>query len=102
MGGAVARADASAYAHRAATFNVSIDAFWDDPDLDEQAIGWARSAWDAFEPFGTGGVYGNFSGLNDEADRLRASIQGASAGRLDRIRVAFDPDGIFAAAAAAP
>lgn len=101
LGGAVA-SGTGAYAHRQATFNVSVDAFWDDPDLDDTAVGWARATWDAFRPFASGGVYVNFSGLQDEADQLRAAVQGDSAERLDRIRAEFDPDGIFAAAAAAP
>jgi FAD/FMN-containing dehydrogenase len=104
LGGAVARVgdDDSAYAHRGATFNVSVDAFWAEPELDDAAIAWARSTWDAFEPFSTGGVYVNFSGLGDEADDVRPSVQGAHAGRLDQIRAEYDPDGVFEAAAKAP
>lgn len=104
LGGAVARRtdDDGAYAHRAARFNVSFDTFWEDPALDDTAVGWARSAWDAFAPYGTGGVYVNFSGLHDEADEVRASVQGASADRLARARAEYDPHGVFAAAAAAP
>jgi len=104
LGGAIARVgpDESAYPHRSATYNVSVDAFWDDPALDAAAIGWARSAWDAMTPFSTGGVYVNFSGLDDEADQLRAAVLGSNQGRLDRIRADYDPDGVFEAAAHAP
>jgi FAD/FMN-containing dehydrogenase len=104
LGGAIARLgdEDTAYAHRTATFNVSIDAFWDDQDLDAAAIGWARSTWDSFSPFSNGGVYLNFSGLGDEADGVRSQVQGSSAERLDRIRTEYDPDGIFAAASKAP
>jgi FAD/FMN-containing dehydrogenase len=103
LGGAVGRVgtDHGAYAHRTATFNVSVDAFWDDPRLDDMAIGWARSTWDAFAPFATGGVYINFAGLHDEADALHPSVHGTSTERLDQIRAEYDPDGIFAAAATA-
>lgn len=80
---------------------MSVDAFWEEPELDDAAIGWARSTWDALAPFSTG-VYVNFSGLQDEADQLRPSVQGASAERLDQIRAEYDPDGIFEAAAQAP
>ena len=52
-----------------AQYNLSIDASWSDPALDAAAIGWARSSWDALAPFSTGGVYINFAGLGDEADR---------------------------------
>jgi FAD/FMN-containing dehydrogenase len=81
---------------------VSVDAFWDDPGLDEEAIEWARSTWDAFTPYATGGVYVNFSGLHDEADAVRPAVQGASAARLAQVRAEYDAQGIFAAAAAAP
>ncbi|MGH2684138.1 MAG: hypothetical protein ACRDJP_01560 [Actinomycetota bacterium] len=53
-------------------------------------------------PFSNGGVYVNFSGLDDEAGRLRSSVLGASEARLDRIRADYDPDGLFDSAAHAP
>jgi len=45
LGGAIARVrdDETAYPHRSAGFNVSVDASWHDPALDDTAIGWARS-----------------------------------------------------------
>jgi FAD/FMN-containing dehydrogenase len=102
LGGAVARVgeDDSAFAHRGARYNLSIDAGWTDPAFDATAIGWARSSWEAIRPFATGGVYLNFAGLGDEAERR--AIYGSSADRLDRIRNAYDPDGIFATAADRP
>lgn len=101
LGGAVARvgADQSAYAHRSARFNVSFDALWTDPALDERAIGWSRAAWDAIRPFATGGVYVNFSGLDDSVDDTREAAYGTSQQRLEHVRRTFDPDGLFAAAA---
>ena len=101
LGGAVARAgaDESAYAHRSASFNVSIDAGWTDPALDEQAIGWARATWDALRPHATGGVYVNFSGLDDDVDDTRDAVYGTSRQRLEQVRRAYDPDGLFEAAA---
>ena len=50
--------------------------------------------------FATGGVYLNFAGLDHEADR--SAVYGSGAERLDRIRNAYDPHGIFAAAADRP
>ena len=101
LGGAVNRVttDESAYAHRPAAFNVSIDAAWSDPALDQQAIAWSRATWDALEPFGTGGVYLNFSGLDDAADQTRSAAYGTSHDRLEHIRRTYDPDGLFEAAA---
>ncbi|MDN5914624.1 MAG: FAD-binding oxidoreductase [Pseudonocardia sp.] len=102
LGAAVARVgeDESAFAHRGARFNVSIDAGWTDPTLDTAAIGWARGAWDALTPFATGGLYVNFAGLDEDADRVSAF--GSHTARLDAIQRAYDPDGILTSAAARP
>jgi FAD/FMN-containing dehydrogenase len=99
LGGAVARVPAgdSAFAHRDAQYNVSIDASWFDPALDVTAIKWARSSWDAMAAYATGGVYVNFAGLADETDH--GDIFGANADELARVRAAYDPEGIFSAAA---
>ncbi|MDQ4119762.1 MAG: FAD-binding oxidoreductase, partial [Actinomycetota bacterium] len=100
LGGAIARVrdDETAYPHRAAGFNVSVDASWHDPALDDAAIGWARSTWEALAPFATGGVYLNFAGLGEE-DALRATALGAHETRLAEIRRTYDPSGLFEAAA---
>jgi hypothetical protein len=99
LGGAVDRVGSgeSAYPHRGARYNLSIDAGWTDPALDDAAIGWARSSWDALRGFATGGVYVNFAGLDEESSR--DAVFGGSAARLDEIQAAYDPDGLFAAAA---
>jgi FAD/FMN-containing dehydrogenase len=101
LGEAVSRvgADESAFAHRDARYNLSIDAGWTDPADDGEMVGWARRSWAALRPFATGGVYVNFSGAG-ETDP--AAVYGSSAGRLDRVRAAYDPDGLFAAAARRP
>jgi hypothetical protein len=99
LGGAIDRVgpEESAYPHRGARYNLSIDAGWTDPAQDEAAIGWARSSWDAMREFGTGGVYINFAGLDEESGR--DAVFGESAARLDEVQAAYDPDGLFAAAA---
>ncbi|WP_043493500.1 FAD-binding oxidoreductase [Streptomyces viridosporus] len=104
LGGAVARVgpDDSAFAHRSARYNVSIDAGWQDPELDETAIGWARSSWDAMKPFSSGGTYVNFAGLGEDASGLRGAVFGSHEERLERTRAVYDPDGLFAPAARRP
>lgn len=104
LGGAIARVgpDESAYAHRSANFNFSIDPGWTDPAMDTTAIGWARGTWDALRPFATGGVYINFSGFGDDAEDLRGATFGTSSQRLAALRDRYDPDGLFAAAALVP
>jgi FAD/FMN-containing dehydrogenase len=101
LGGAVDRIDGdeSAYAHRGARFNLSIDACWADPGLDQQAIGWSREAWERLRPFATGGVYVNFSGLDDDTDDLYDAAFGASQRRLEQVRRTYDPDRLFEGAA---
>jgi hypothetical protein len=102
LGGAIDRVtrDESAYPHRGARFNVSIDASWTDPADDDRVIGWARSTWDALRPFATGGVYVNFAGFDSEHDVSEIAVLGDSTARLDRVRAQYDPDGLFAGAAA--
>jgi FAD/FMN-containing dehydrogenase len=104
LGGAIDRVspEDSAYPHRGARFNLSLDGTWTDPGLDAAAIGWVRAAWDAMQPFSTGGVYVNFSGFGDEADALRSAVQGASRTGLEEVRAAYDPHGLFEAAARRP
>lgn len=104
LGGAIDRMAAaeSAYAHRGARYNLSVDGTWTDPELDGRLIGWVRSTWETLRPFSTGGVYVNFSGLGEEADELRAAVQGANQQRLEEIRAAYDPRGLFDAAARRP
>jgi FAD/FMN-containing dehydrogenase len=104
LGGAVGRVapDDSAFAHRSARYNVSIDAGWRDPALDETAIGWARSAWDAMKPFSSGGTYVNFAGLGEDASELRDAAFGSHEARLEHIRAEYDPEGLFAPAARRP
>lgn len=102
LGGAIddVADDETAYPHRGARFNVSVDASWHDPALDASAVAWARSGWDRLAPFATGGVYLNFAGLGEEG--VRAAALGTSAARLDEVRRAYDPDGVLDAAARRP
>ena len=103
LGGAIARvgADEMAFAHRSATFNLSVDALWSERALDEAAIAWARSTWAALCPHATGGIYLNFAGLGDE-DGLREAVLGTNAQGVEAIRRGYDPDGLFEAAARRP
>jgi FAD/FMN-containing dehydrogenase len=104
LGGAVSRVgpDESAFPHRGDRFNLSIDAGWSDPGLDASAIGWARGMWDALRPFSNGGVYVNFAGLDDDAGAARDHLFGDSATRLEVVRAAYDPEGVFATASRRP
>lgn len=101
LGGAIDRIgpDESAFAHRGARFNVSIDAVWHDPALDEASISWARELWRTLEPVSRG-VYLNFAGFDGDTDP--ALVLGAHEARVEEVRRAYDPEGLFAAASRRP
>jgi FAD/FMN-containing dehydrogenase len=103
LGGAIGRVGDgdTAYPHRSARFNLSVDGSWHDPALDTTAMAWVRSTWDALAPHATGGVYLNFAGFGDDGD-LGGTALGHHETRLAGIRDAYDPDGLFAAAAWRP
>ena len=101
LGGAIApvRDDETAFAHRSASFNLSVDASWSDRALDTAAIEWIRSTWNGLESFSTGGVYINFAGLDNDAEELRQALLGGNQERLDSIRRHYDPEALFEPAA---
>ena len=85
--------DATAFAHRAAQFDLTIGAKWTDPAADTRQIGWVRDCYTALEPFTTGGVYVNYLG-NEGEERVRAAY-GANYDRLAAIKASYDPDNLF-------
>lgn len=101
LGGEIDRVtrDESAFPHRGARFNLSIDAVWADPADDQRVIEWVRSTWETMRPFATGGVYINFAGFDDENDVAREDVFGVDTGRLARVLAEYDPTGLFAGAA---
>ncbi|MFE5670114.1 FAD-binding oxidoreductase [Agromyces sp. NPDC056523] len=104
LGGAVDRigSDDTAFAHRGARFNVSVDAIWRDPALDDDSIAWARGLWNALEP-GSRGMYLNFAGLDEEEGAGVSGLTlGANEARVREVRRRYDPEGVFGSAAARP
>ena len=96
LGGAIARVpeDATAYAGRAAAFDLSADANWSDEAEDEAAIGWCRQAMALFEPdYGLGGYpNGNSDTGPDETRRLYGE---AKLARLAALKRTWDADNVF-------
>jgi FAD/FMN-containing dehydrogenase len=95
-GGAIARVadDAMAYTGRSAAFDVSADATWDDPGLDELNIEWVRSALSIVEPDLTVGRYVN--GITrDDPNQARAVYGEAKLARLQALKRTWDPDNVF-------
>jgi FAD/FMN-containing dehydrogenase len=96
LGGAIARVaeDATAYAGRAAAFDLSADANWSDPAEDETVIDWCRRAMAVVEPDRTIGAYPN--GNSDAgAEETRRLYGDAKLARLSALKRTWDPENVF-------
>jgi FAD/FMN-containing dehydrogenase len=97
LGGAIARvpADATGFGDRSASFNVSVDATWDDPAGDDANVQWTRAVWDDLHRFSTGQAYLNFPGLLEEGQALMRASFGSNYERLVDVKTAYDPTNVF-------
>lgn len=96
FGGAIARVpeDATAYAGRASAFDLSTDANWTDPALDEANADWCRRALAVVEPDRALGAYAN--GNSDAGPEESRRIYGdAKLARLAALKRTWDPDNVF-------
>ena len=95
-GGAASRvtADATAFPHRAATFNCLILGQWRDPAEDPVHVGWARDGWEAVRPWSSGAAYLNALGDDESAQAVRDAY-GANYSRLAALKAKFDPNNLF-------
>jgi FAD/FMN-containing dehydrogenase len=96
FGGAVARvpADATAFGHRDAEYDLVIASMWTDDAEDEAHIDWARSFWDAVQPYAADSVYVNYLGEEGE-QRVRAAYGGEHYARLAELKQKYDPENVF-------
>jgi FAD/FMN-containing dehydrogenase len=97
LGGAISQIpeDGTAYGHRRATYNLSLDATWEDPRDDERMIAWTRQTWQEFKDQTDGGVYLNFAGLGEENDDLARAGYGRNYDRLRQVKAKYDPNNLF-------
>ena len=96
IGGAVARVndDATAFNQRSSPFNFLALGTWTDPTQTPQNVAWTRDAFDAMQPFTSGGVYLNY--LGDEGqDRVRAAYGAPKYERLVALKNKYDPTNLF-------
>ena len=96
MGGAIGRIpdDAMAFSGRTAPFDVSPDAAWSDPALDDANYAWVRDAMAIVEPDLLPGRYINE--LSDAGPEVtRASYGDAKMQRLRDLKRAWDPTNVF-------
>jgi FAD/FMN-containing dehydrogenase len=90
--GRVGQAD-TAFAARAAEYDIGFMAQWTDPAEDDRHVGWARAMADALAPFSSGRYLLNFLS-EDEPDTVRA-VFGPNYARLAEIKRRYDPSNFF-------
>jgi FAD/FMN-containing dehydrogenase len=96
QGGAISRVpdDAMAFTGRNASFDLSADADWEDPALDEAEHDWVRRAMAIVDADTIVGRYGNEVG--DAGPEVTRAIYGdAKLARLTALKRAWDPDNVF-------
>lgn len=96
VGGAVGRVadEATAFNHRASEYNVAIIGRWADPAMATDAIAWTRGLWQDLEPHASG-VYVNYIGVDEGADRLTAAYGADKYPRLVEVKRRYDPTNMF-------
>jgi hypothetical protein len=96
QGGAIARVpdDATAFTGRDAQFEMSADADWDDPALDDTNRDWVRAALTIVEPDAVMGRYVNEIAEAGPAES-RAIYGDAKIERLAALKREWDPDNVF-------
>lgn len=95
INGAVHRVapDATAFAHRDATFATNIAGMWPDAEQNEENIAWVRGYYEALAPHSRDGGYVNFMS-GDDGDRLRATYAD-NYDRLVDVKRTYDPSNVF-------
>jgi hypothetical protein len=95
-GGAASRVDPAdtAFAHRAAEYDIGVLTQWTDPAESSRHIEWTRSLADALEPFASGAYLLNFLGADADRGTIRAAF-GANYERLQAVKKKYDPTNFF-------
>jgi FAD/FMN-containing dehydrogenase len=96
--GAVSRvADgATAFGNRQASHAMTVDAVWrpGEDDFGDRDTAWTRGFFAALGRFREG-VYVNFLGGDEDADRVREAYGGSVYDRLVDVKTTYDPDNVF-------
>ena len=89
-------AGGAAFGQRAAGWNISGIAIWEDVGEDDRHIGWSRGFADALRPSSlTGAGYANYSPVDETPERVRAAFGPERFARLARVKRRYDPDNVF-------
>jgi FAD/FMN-containing dehydrogenase len=86
----------ASFGQRGAAWNASALAIWEDPELDDAAILWARDAADrlGIGSF-TGAGYANYASVDETIERIRLAFGTERFARLTRIKAQYDPGNRF-------
>ncbi|MEM7467885.1 MAG: FAD-binding oxidoreductase [Pseudomonadota bacterium] len=86
----------TAFAHRAAQYDLGVVGQWVENADDDSNIQWVRDTYSALEPFGNGRIYANLMGAEqmEQEDQLRAAF-GANYDRLVELKRKYDPNNFF-------
>jgi len=95
-GGAASRVapGATAFPHRAATYNLIVLGQWREAAEDSIHIAWARDLWDAVQPWSSGAVYMNALGADENQNAVRDAY-GANYARLAALKATVDEKNLF-------
>ena len=86
----------AAFGQRAARWNVSAIAIWEDPADDDRQIAWARAVADGLTPTSlTGAGYANYSPVDETPERIRAAFGSERFERLAAVKRRYDPGNAF-------
>lgn len=94
-GGAIADVAAgdSAISWRDARWVMNALAIWEDPEVSDAEIAWARESYALVVPHAMGGGYVNFADADEEGAEWVA--EGENLERLRRIKAVYDPENVF-------
>ncbi len=86
----------TAFGLRAATWNASALAIWDDPTADDAQIDWARATADRLGNSSlTGAGYANYAPVDETNERVRLAFGTERFERLAMVKARYDPDNRF-------
>lgn len=86
--------DATAFANRHASYNLTALSVWERPEDDAKNIEWTRRFGDSLKPFATGSGYVNYMTDDEGPERVKATY-GAHYERLVGIKRKYDADNFF-------
>jgi FAD/FMN-containing dehydrogenase len=87
-------AEATAFGHRDYRHNLLIPSLWADPADSERNVEWARSLFEAMQPFRPDAVYVNYL-ANEGAERVREAYGEEKYERLVALKNTYDPTNFF-------